>query len=254
MTFKQTTALCTILAAFSAAGCSQETSTAQAQDAPFEDPHSERAAHAPAGVETVSGTVVETMNAATYTYVRVDTGGKEIWAAASRFDVAVGDRVTVPLETPMQGFHSATLDRDFDLIYFASRIVAEGQEIGPSMPPGHGKPAAPSKPSGQPVKPAAGGVTVADVWADRAKLAGRTVTVRGRVVKFNGGIMGHNWLHIQDGTGDESTGTHDLTITTDDSVSVGPIVTVTGVVAVDQDFGFGYSYKVMLTEATITPG
>ena len=32
-----------------------------------------------------------------------------------------------------------------------------------------------------------------------------------------------------------------------------PGVTVTGTVAVDQDFGFGYSYEVMVNEATVTP-
>ena len=72
------------------------------------------------------------------------------------------------------------------------------------------------------------------------------------MVKFNAGIMGRNWFHIQDGSGDETQGTHDLTVTTNESVSVGPVLTVTGTVEVDQDFGFGYSYAVMVTEATVT--
>ena len=40
-----------------------------------------------------SGQVVSTMDAAGYTYIRVDTDGREIWAAANRFAVEEGDRV-----------------------------------------------------------------------------------------------------------------------------------------------------------------
>ena len=48
-----------------------------------------------------SGTVVETMDAANYTYVRVKTASGEIWAATGQFKVAVGDKVSLPLEMPM---------------------------------------------------------------------------------------------------------------------------------------------------------
>jgi hypothetical protein len=95
------------------------------------------------GPEMVSGSVVETMDSGGYTYVKVDTGDEEIWAAAGQFEIAVGDRVTFPLETPMRGFHSNTLDRDFELIYFASFIVPEGEmpatapQASMNLPPGH---------------------------------------------------------------------------------------------------------------------
>ena len=69
------------------------------------------------------------MNAANYTYVRVNTDNGEIWAAATRFDVAVGDVVVVPLEMPMQDFHSETLDRTFPVIYFTSQILREGETL-----------------------------------------------------------------------------------------------------------------------------
>ena len=38
------------------------------------------------------------------------------------------------------------------------------------------------------------------------------VTVRAKVVKYNGGVMGKNWLHIRDGSGE--AGNNDLTVTT----------------------------------------
>ena len=81
---------------------------------------------APAAGPTATGTVVETMDASTYTYVRVKTATGDIWAAANQFKVAVGDQVVVPLNMPMQDFHSGTLKRTFPTIYFASRIDKVG--------------------------------------------------------------------------------------------------------------------------------
>jgi len=62
--------------------------------------------------------------------------------------------------------------------------------------------------------------------------------------------MGKNFVHIQDGTG--SAGTNDLTITTQDVVRVGDQVVATGVVTVARDFGAGYSYPLILEEASVT--
>jgi hypothetical protein len=209
---------------------------------------------------SVTGTVAETMDAANYTYVRVKTTGGDIWAATGQFKVAVGDRVTVPLEMPMQNFHSQALKRDFPVIYFAGRIAREGEQAEPArpaMPPGHpatgGVVARPAATVTEPIDPAPGGMTVADVWAKRGSLAGKQVTVRGKVVKFNAQIMGRNWIHIQDGSGKASDRTHDLTVTTSSDAKVGDVVTVTGKVAVDKDFGAGYAYPVIVEEAVVVP-
>ena len=102
-----------------------------------------------------------------------------------------------------------------------------------------------------PMAPPAGGVSIAKVWSDRKALAGKTVTVRGKVVKFNGGILDRNWLHIQDGSGKPADGTHDLAITSDGVAAVGDVVTATGVVAIDKDFTAGYAYKVILEKAQL---
>jgi RecJ-like exonuclease len=101
------------------------------------------------------------------------------------------------------------------------------------------------------MQPAPGGTTVAAIWANRTSLAGKTVTVRGKVVKFNGGIMGRNWMHIQDGTGVAADGTNDITVTSDAEATVGAVVTVTGTVAIDKDFTAGYAYAVMIERAKI---
>ncbi len=212
---------------------------------------------AAAAGNTATGTVVETMNAGNYTYVRVDTGGEEIWAAATRFDVAVGEVVVVPLEMPMLEFHSESLDRTFPVVYFTSQIMREGEAASPAMPPGHPQvtgamPSSQDSPSPvEPVEPAAGGVTVAKVWIDTAELDGSEITVRGRVVKYNGGILGTNWIHLQDGTGSAADGSHDLTVTTLGTAAVGDVVTATGTLVTNQDFGAGYTYAVLLKDAVL---
>jgi hypothetical protein len=214
------------------------------------------------GPEMVTGAVIETMNSGGYTYVKVDTGDDEVWAATSEFEVAPGDRVTFPLETPMQGFHSNTLDRDFEVIYFASFIAPEGEApvmtepAGLDLPPGHPSLDAfatdPEAAAGMAEIPRpAGAMTIADVWGDRVDLAGSTVTLTGRVVKYNAAILGRNWFHIQDGSGELAEGTNDITVTTDANLAVGDTVIVTGKVAVDQDFGAGYTYTVMIEDADV---
>jgi hypothetical protein len=77
------------------------------------------------------------------------------------------------------------------------------------------------------------------------------VTVRGKIVKFNGGILGTNWLHIQDGSGSAKDGSNDLTVTSDGGAAVGDVITATGTIAIDKDFGAGYAYAVILEKATV---
>ena len=263
MTDIRATALCAILSLGVMGACSKQAAPPAAAEAQGAG----QAAQAPAAAETpaeaqgapmVTGPVLETMNASNYTYVRVKTDAGDVWAASGEFKVAVGDRVTLALEMPMENFHSETLKRDFPLIYFTTRIGREG-EVPPAMPAmmsAHGRPAGGAAGAAQvtePIQPAPGGTTVAKVWADRKALAGKTVTVRGKVVKFNGGILGRNWIHIQDGTGAAADGTNDLLVTSDAAAKIGDVITITGTVAIDKDFTAGYAYAVLVEGAKIAP-
>jgi hypothetical protein len=208
----------------------------------------------------ISGKVLETTNAATYTYVLVDTGKAKTWAAAPQFQVKVGDSVSIADGMPMPKYHSKTLNRDFDVVYFAGSVVVNGDVSGgamktPELPKGHppiggaaGMTAAKMDLSG--IKKADGGLTVAEVWADKAKLGGQSVKVRGKVVKYNPGIMGKNWLHLRDGTG--AAGSNDLLVTSATEAKVGDVVTAEGKVSVSKDFGAGYKYDVMVEDAKLT--
>ena len=244
------------LALAAAGGCSRQapSSAAPAAQAPVAGmPAVPPAPNAERALEAVDGEVVETMDAANYTYMRLKTPKGELWAATGKTAVKVGDKVTVPLETEMRNFHSPSLNRDFPVIYFVSRIGQSGQQAPPPMAVGHGGSGMPAQGpvKVEPMAPPAGGSSIANVWAKRISLAGKTVTVNGTIVKFTSGVLGHNWLHVQDGSGKASDGTNDLTVTTDAAVKVGDIVTLTGTVVIDKDLGSGYAYKVLLEGARI---
>ncbi len=101
------------------------------------------------------------------------------------------------------------------------------------------------------IERAEGGKTVAEIFDGKTELAGETVAVRGKVVKSNNAIMGKNWLHVRDGSA-ALTGENDLTVTTAGTAKVGDTVVVTGKLALDQEFGYGYSYPVLLEDAAVT--
>ena len=220
---------------------------------------------------TVSGVVEETLDASDYTYMRLRTeGGGETWAAITKAKVKKGDSVTVVNAMSMDGFESKTLNRKFDRIVFGS--LGDGKAGAPPAPiSAHGAAAEAAKgaPMAAPHAAAAGGPadagdvkvpkaegkdarTVAQVFAERAQLKDKTVTVRGKVVKANTGIMGRNWYHIRDGSGSREKKDDDLTVTTGDPAAVGDVVVVKGVVHVDKDFGAGYQYPVVLEDAKVT--
>lgn len=93
--------------------------------------------------------------------------------------------------------------------------------------------------------------TVAAIHQNKAALAGKTVSAQGKVVKVNNGIMGRNFVHVQDGTGEADS--NNLIVTSKQTANVGDQVTVSGVVVVNREFGSGYSYPLLIEEASITP-
>ncbi len=221
---------------------------------------------------TLRGTVKETLDSGGYTYILLATDQGEVWAAAGKFAVAVGDEVELAGMQPMRNFRSRTLDRVFEEIQFVSSAKVVGgsaaatpagaQPSTPALPEGHppigsdataqAKPAGAAKPAADPIEKLADGVTVENLFAKKADFAGKTVKFRGRVVKVSRGILGSNWLHIQDGTG--GAGTNDITVTSKmDVADVGSVVVIEGTLGIDRDFGSGYKYGVIVEDATITP-
>jgi len=94
--------------------------------------------------------------------------------------------------------------------------------------------------------------SVEEIFTKAAELNGQTVVVKGKIMKVSPRIMGRNWIHIQDGTGNPSDNTHDLVITTDMELPADmEIITMEGKLTANKDFGAGYSYKVIIEEAQL---
>jgi hypothetical protein len=231
---------------------------------------------APAGAMTAGaadpgpkarGKVLEVLNTAGYTYVRVQSeGAPERWAATTEFEVAPGDEVVFSTSMPMSDYESKTLARKFDVVYFADRIDIVRPDISSLLRPGMpaapmDMPAAPMQARGSTassvppgvvldgIEKAPGGLTVAEILEKGNALSGKDVAVRGRVVKFTGGVLGKNWLHLRDGSG--AGGAADVTVTTEADAAIGDLVLARGRVATKQDFGSGYSYDVLIQDATL---
>jgi hypothetical protein len=211
----------------------------------------------------VRGTVLETMDSGGYTYVLMEMGEEERWVAAQQVAVAVGDVVQSNQGMAMPDFESKSLNRTFDVVYFVDRLKILSARTMAPMPEGH--PALPL-PEGHPMMDGEGGEQVADaevpelepgqniawVYANKDSLAGQSISLRGTVVKYNDGILGRNFIHIQDGSGDAADSSYDLTVTSNDTTAVGETVVVTGTIILDKDFGAGYSFPVLVEDASIT--
>ena len=198
--------------------------------------------------DVISGKVAETMDASGYTYARVTSGESSTWVAVPVMTLKVGDAVSFKSGMVMKDFESPTLRRKFDSIVFSPGPAGSGAK-GRTHAGAKGS----KKDASAKTEKASGpdSYTVSEVYAKRAELAGKPVSVRGKVVKVNE-AMDRNWVHLQDGTGDAKAGDFDLLATTSQDAKVGEILTARGVVAKDQDFTMGYKYAVMLEKASLT--
>lgn len=233
-----------------------------------------RAAARPAPVVpggTLTGTVREQIAVGPYVYLRLETERGEEWAAVNQAPVKEGEAVTVYNVMVMEQFPSQTLKRTFARIYFGSLDPNAGAGTatgtadsatgvrtpadigaGSAMGDSPGTPAAVDAKVGRIAKAnGANARTIGELFAQQATLAGQVVNVRGVVVKVNPGVMGKNWLHLQDGTGAAANATHDLTVTSNGTAAVGDTVTVTGLVVTNKDYGAGYVYPLVIEDAKV---
>ncbi len=187
-------------------------------------------------------TVEEVIQVTSYSYLRVKENDKEYWMAVTKGNFETGQVLTYDRAMEMKNFASSELSKTFETIYFVDNLE---QKLGV------GSMTQPQKPviekeniSLEPIK---GGITIAQLYSNINSYNGKTVKVRGKVIKINTGIMDKNWIHLQDGT--NSGDNFDLTITTNDLANIGDVVTFEGKIAADKDFGYGYAYKLIMENA-----
>ena len=210
--------------------------------------------------ELIKGKAKEVLAGGGFTYVLVAGEKGDTWVAVPETKVAVGEVCAVAEGQVMQNFPSKTLNRTFNEIVFAPGLegkkteraahggegaapaaVAPAGTFGAAMQKEGGASPATSglaAPSGETVPGSGKAVvpfvdlkvakatgenafTVGDVFGKAASLNGKKVKIKAQVVKFSPQIMGKNWLHLQDGTGDPLKNTHDLVVTTADKAGKG---------------------------------
>jgi len=204
--------------------------------------------------------VVEHMNGGGYTFIKGNENGNELWVAVREMPVEEGDIYYFSGSMVMSDFESKSLNKTFESILFVDQISKNppsAEESGkegemPAMAGsqmGHGKPEV-KEVSGINITSLSDGMTVADVYKNKSSLSGKSVKIKGKVTKYNGGIMKRNWIHIQDGTNHE--GNADITVTSDQEAKVGDIIIIEGTLTVDKDFGAGYFYDVIIENAKVT--
>jgi len=237
--------------------------------------------NSPSGENVISGTVKETMNSSGYTYMLVTTDGKDAWVAIPETPVKEGATVNYFDGMEMTAFNSKTLDRTFDSIIFSSGLASDtpskpeaikadtndsfasavkAEQSSSSVPASINDTQASGGSSGAIVplaeisvekSTAANGYSVSEVFSKAKEINGKKIQVKGQVVKVSPAIMGRNWVHLQDGTGDPMHNTHDLVVTTNETVELDAVVTLEGILAANKDFGAGYKYDAIIEEAAL---
>ncbi len=251
---KKSALVFTLLAAvlmIALAGCGENKETTEAAPAATAEATPASAPAQASNPNVWKGEVLETMNSGGYSYIYLDTGSEKIWAAGPETQVSVGQTITMDKGMAMPQFHSKTLDRTFDVIYFVGSIQGSGGAMpGAEAEQTGGGHSVDEQADVKDVAKPAGGYSIEEIYAQAASLSGKPVKVAGQVVKFTPNIMGTNWVHIQDGSG--SGPTADLTVTTSAIVAAGDMVTVEGNLTVNKDFGAGYKYDAIIEGATVT--
>lgn len=69
-----------------------------------------------------SGTVINSMSSAGYSYIQVEENGAQVWLAAPETQIEPGQSIRWDGGAPMRNFTSQSLDRSFDEIIFVNAI------------------------------------------------------------------------------------------------------------------------------------
>ncbi|MEI6575409.1 MAG: hypothetical protein WCO63_04450 [Bacteroidota bacterium] len=196
------------------------------------------------------GVVKEVLQTSEYTYLNVKEDTSVTWLAVPLMDAKVGDTCYHISGIEMIDFKSRELNRVFPRVYFLDFVGKTPEGALKKEKKAHPQVAKPKSEKAKIfIEPGVGTLSLAEVFNNRESISGKTIKIKGGVVKYNEQIMGKNWAHLQDGSsfGDD----FDLTVTTKEQLKVGDIVTLEGKITLNKDFGSGYFFKIIMEEAVI---
>lgn len=191
--------------------------------------------------------VQEVIHTNSYTYLRVSENKLEKWLAVPKMEAKLGGTYYYEGGMEMKDFQSKELGRNFESVYFLEKVATNPNETK--------KVAVTKTETVQPtivkknvtVETIEGGITIAELFENKEKYEGKIVRIKGEITKYNAAIMKRNWIHIQDGT--DFNGKFDLVATSSMEFKVGDIIVIEGKIAINKDFGYGYSYEVLMEES-----
>lgn len=192
--------------------------------------------------------VKETVDGGNYAYLNVEENGKTYWMAIANMPVTVGETYYYEDGMVMKDFESKQLNKTFDEIVFVNGVRTTEVAVEVKQEDPHAS-SAPAPVSDVKIEKPKNGTSLSELFSAKKSFSGKSIIVKGQVVKVNNGIMDKNWVHIVDGTQFENK--NDLTITTTETVNIGDVVTFKGVIVLDKDFGQGYNYDVLLEEGKL---
>ena len=194
--------------------------------------------------------VQEVIQTTKYTYLKVKEDNNEQWLAVPFMQAKVGETYYYTGGFEMTKFESKELKRTFASVIFLEKVTTDPNGSTAATidnPHSAGAPMTKTEKTEVKVEKAKDGVTIAELYENKDKYAGKTVKVKGQVIKYTPSVMNKNWFHLQDGT--DFKGKYDLTVSSDIEVKVGDKVTVEGKVTLNKDLGFGYFYEVLIEDA-----
>lgn len=198
--------------------------------------------------------VLDILEASKYTYLYVSEGGSEVWLATLKDEFSIGEEYYYTKALHKTNFKSKEHNRVFDNLYLVSKLMPASHAQNANTHE-HGENCNHNISSqiinntsfnaeGEPVQ-----VSVSDLVAMPENYLSNYVVVTGVCTKVNNAIMDRNWVHIKDGTLDS----YDLIVTTQENIVKGQELSLKARVALNKDFGAGYSYSLILEEGELLP-
>jgi hypothetical protein len=191
--------------------------------------------------------VLDTLQSARYTYLRVSENDKEFWLATLEGNYSINTAYSFDQGIYKTDYYSTEFNRNFDEIYLVSKLIPIHSN---SVVKSATTPKAQSN-----IKQrhnlvdyeVEGSISIEELIKNAAALENQSVQITAKVTKVNANIMDRQWLHLQDGSRDD----FDLVATSQAIVPVGHVVTLKATLKRKLDFGAGYSYDLILVNADL---
>lgn len=186
--------------------------------------------------------IIQHIRGKRYSYCEVKEDNQTYWLATMGGDFEEGTSYVYNEGIEKTEYRSTELDRTFDRILLVSALYSKDEGTKTSTKPS----ATVAGPVKEIVIPKTS-ILIKELVQNSSKYENKMVEITGKVTKVNPSIMDRNWIHLADG----SMNSYDFVCTSNEVFPVGHVVTLKGKVALNKDFGAGYTYDLIVENAQI---